>query len=57
MKGLGGKTLICLFEKLQIYTVLALRNTAEQFIAGVNSQQKVLREKAASGNCLWCLFS
>lgn len=46
MKGLGGEKLICLFEKLQIYTILALRNIAEQFMAGVNSQQKLLRGKA-----------
>lgn len=43
----GGKKLICLFEKLQIYTMLALRNIAEKFMAGVNSQQKLLRGKAA----------
>lgn len=35
------------FEKLQIYTVLAQRNIAEQFTAGVNSQQKLLGENPA----------
>lgn len=42
-----GEKKIDLTEKLQIYTVLGLRNIAEQVIAGVNSQQKLLRGKAA----------
>lgn len=46
-KVFWGKKLICLLEKLQNYTALTLRNIAEQFMAGVSSQQNLLRGKAA----------
>lgn len=49
--------MIRLFAKLQIYTVLALRNIAEQFIAGVSPQQKLLWEKAAQVPLLWGVSS
>lgn len=52
-----GKKLICLFEKLKIYKVLALGNIAGLFIVGVSSQQKLLREKAALVPLFWALSS
>lgn len=53
-KVLGKK-----IEKWQIDTVLGLRNTAEQFIAGVSSLQKWLRETSAQVMLLlpWALCS